>query len=1295
MTLPTFIENKLNKGVQNGSFLAYLVFVDIKGFTSLTERLMQHGKEGAEVLSFLLNDIFSPLVQLVYEMDGFIPHFAGDAFTGIFAHANEQGVVDTALMIREIFERHPIRKTKFGDFEVNVRLGLTYGSVEWGVVGGNKKEIYYKGVGVEQAAESERHAGAQEIVFDSYFKSIAQTGDLILEELDGQYFLLKGRGMKDEGRRTKDETANDEAMKDEGQGIIVEGIVTKIVEELSINESSEDLLKGANAIEVLSNRKPDSRLGEFRNVVTVFIAFEHVDTFEDLGEFLGIVLEQFDLFSGYFKEFDFGDKGSLAVGFFGAPVAFENNITRALEFVLSLKEQIGLLQAKKPFQFKIGMTSGVAYTGIVGGIERSQYAVVGNLVNLAARLTLHAHWDEVLTDGGIADNRLFSFQSKGLVRYKGISKAVQTFLFSGRKIEEKAFFTGLMIGRRLELEQLISASLGIFAGDEPCKVVYIFGEPGVGKSRLVYEFRLHSLGRYSIDWATCQSDQILSKPFNPFVYFLRNYFKQSPERSPVANIHTFETIFEQLVRALPESGHLEGSELIRTQSVLASLVGIQSVDSLWEQLDAKGRYENTLSALVNLFAALALVRPLVIELEDAHWLDESSNAFLRTFIPKVAKLPILIVATSRYSDEGDKQWIPDPIVLQRSAVPSMELDLNIFTTDTLKEFAETRLRSPIDEVLAELLWRTTNGNPFYAEQILAYFMENNLLEKVDDRFSVKDTTIKISTSISAVLTARIDRLSNLVKETVKAAAVIGREFDLTVLSEVMMKHEAFIGRKGNSKVLLKEQIQTAERVQIWRAMNELRYIFRHTLLREAVYDMQMHVRLRELHSLIAQAIEKIYFQNIEDSYIDLAFHYEQAADLDKTNFYLKKAADHARSNYQNRQALEFYDRLYKNIKDTGQVEEIIKLLFRRGELLQILGKWHDSEICFHEALFKSISLSDVELNGRAHNSLGALLMLKGSYTEAQGYLEKAAALFEQVSHALGISRSYGNLGNLYFRQGQYEEAKDYFTRSLHIARENGIVSNPQIVSNLGLTYMNQGNYTEGILCQMEELEACERRNDQPGMAILYINLGIVYFERGNEDEALRCYDSGLALSRELGNRQLTSIVIGCIGNVWRLKGNFEKAAAYLEEDMQICREIGDRQGIAIVSELMGKLYADIGMLELAQQYYQESLIGCRELHYQKGVAKALHGLGEVYTKQNEFALAVPPFNEAIEISRNAGNLLILGQCLVDKGNALIQLGDNMNAAKLRLEAVTVAKTLGNEKLMSQVNVFVDKFDFSG
>ena len=1236
--IPKYILRQFTDEKPYGAFLATTMFVDISGFTSLTESLMRHGTEGAEILSEILDAIFAPMVAEVYAKGGEIPHFAGDAFTAIFIGNQTEKVAAIAHAIRDSFNNNTIYATKFGNFKMNIRIGLSFGEVTWGIIGEQRKTFYFRGEAIDKAAAAQQKAAPQEVVLDAYFTKMLHSTGFINDDL----------------------THFDNS---------------------EIGFTNTDLHHFLPQSVIDFNGK-----GEFRDVVSVFISFDNVHSRTDLEAYTNIVLEQFDSFGGYFKELDFGDKGGLMVGFWGAPTAFENNLNRALECVLAIKDELSHLQVRRNFKFRAGVTAGVAYAGIVGGIERCQYAVVGSRVNLAARLALQANWNETLVDKHVLHAKAFEFQEKGNLRYKGFADKVPTFKLLKKKTEERPIFAGDMIGRDAELHQLIEMA-SVTLTNKSAGIAYIWGEPGIGKSRLTYELR-HQLEKFlKVNWVVCQSDQILRKSFNPFIYFLKNYFKQSVEQSLASNRAAFELVYENLVRSLPESAYTEGTELIRTRSVLAALVGLNEPDSLWEQLDARGRYDNTIAAIENILLSLAQVRPLVIELEDAHWLDDDSHTFLQRFVRRMNQLPILMLNTMRYDDEGTKKGLFSQDILRGVKIKKLDIDLNLLSPEGLMQLATAKLQGTIHPDFAEMLWRTTNGNPFYIEQILAYFSENNLLQKSDNQWTIKDTNIRISTSISAVLTARIDRLSTILKETVKAAAVIGREFELPVLSEVILQHDEYVRRNGNGQLVLREQVQSAEKGQIWRAMNELRYIFRHSLLREAVYDMQLKTRLRELHFMIARAIEKVYSDNIEQRYVDLAFHYEQAEVKSKTLEYLRKAADFARRNYQNQQALDFYDRLLKNIENET---ELVKTLIKKGEVLQLVGRWYDSEIAFHEALFKAAATGDISLKGRANSVLGTLLKLKGNYEEARPYLEKSAAYFEQIVDYNGIARAYGSLGNFYFRQGEYDLAKDYLSKSIHISREHGLRSPAQIVSNLGLTYMNQGDYTEGIKAQREELEIAEKNNDLAGAATLWVNLGIVYFEKGDETAALHCFEKGLELCQLLGNKQFTSIALGCIGNVWRVKGNFEKAAEYLTEDLKMCTELGDKQGIAIAHELIGKLNSTKGEFNEAIHHFEESLKLCRQLNYQKGIAKALHGLGEVHSFFNDFLKSIKCCDEAVAVARKINNKLILGQCLVEKALVLIKAGDLLGAKALQQETVEVAESLGNEKLFQQVQAFLKK-----
>ena len=191
----------------------------------------------------------------------------------------------------------------------------------------------------------------------------------------------------------------------------------------------------------------------------------------------------------------------------------------------------------------------------------------------------------------------------------------------------------------------------------------LFGEAGIGKSRLSYELRRRLRDTMAVSWFGCASDQILRKPFNPFIYFLKNYFDQSPENTPERNKELFEQNFLELQYELTESQHPEADavrrEIARTQSVLAAMVGINYPGTLWEQLDARGRYQNALAAMANLFVAESLLQPVVIELEDGHWYDDMSREFLAQFARRAQAYPLLFLVTSRYEDDGTLSYRND------------------------------------------------------------------------------------------------------------------------------------------------------------------------------------------------------------------------------------------------------------------------------------------------------------------------------------------------------------------------------------------------------------------------------------------------------------------------------------------------------------------------------------------------------------------------------------------------------------------------------------------------------------
>ena len=1262
--IPPFVQQALDHDRTQGSLNAFALMIDLSGFTPLTESLMQEGISGAERLSEILNDIFEPLVALVYARGGFIPYFAGDAFTAIFPvplnRRNALYLLHTAELARGLFGE---RGGRFGEgYTIGIKAGLAAGTVEYGIVGDELLAFYFRGEAVMRAADCQVLAEQQGIVIDNVINTLVEGRNILTEEAGRDVFRLVGE-VPDPGSNP------------------------------DITQRPLPAVRSETATRFLPREIVGyDQAGEFRPVVSVFLSFDQVRTHEELDRFATLILRQVRDFGGYFKEVDYGDKGALMVIFFGAPVSYENNAVRALEFALSAQSELEKL-AEDPdvsFHYRLGMTSGTAFTGIVGGRQRCQYACVGNRVNLAARIMAAADWREILVDNELAETGSFRFTLKDNILYKGIEPAVPTFTLRGRRQNlGKPNYGGLLIGRDREVAQLVDFA-GPVLGGQGAGVAYVYGEAGIGKSRLTHEVRRQLGDGGEVNWLLGAADQILRKPFNPYIYLLQRIFRQSLELGPEKNLRRFQFRLNQLrqrLRAADRPGTTTAlQELNRTESVLAALVGITQPRSLWTQLDAQGRYQNTIDAIVNLLTAECLLQPTVLELEDIHWIDDGSVSVTRELLRRTRDQPLLIIATARPDDNGEfRQLLPDT-ELRNSGVPVTRVEIGAFAETAVREMAETFLGQPIAEEFHRVLLRTTNSNPFYLEQVLEYFRENDLLTEADGQLTVQDESIKLSSSIQTILTARIDRLSEMVREIVKAAAVIGREFELPVLTEVL-RSDTTLSQNDNIVGILRQHVETAERGKIWSAMNELRYIFRHSLLREAVYGMQLTTRLQQLHQQIAAAIEKIYADNIEERYVDLAFHYEQAGVQDKTIEYLGKAANYARANYQNHQALDLYERLIQKMSQVDDQAVSVTTHLNRGKVLEVVGRWEEAEAAYERAHRTAKASRDILLIGRANNYLGQLLTLRGRYQDAMKALRVALSLFESVDDIFGLAKTYSYLGNLYFRTANYAEALTYYQKSLeHGLSEAGTTSSASTISHLGLTYMNLGRYPEAIELIGKQIPLHASNQDNMGLASLHTNLGIVYFESGNYDKALEHHRQGLDLATQLGNRRLQAIGLGSLGSIYERQGDYERALDHFQQDLVICHELGDRQGIAVTEGLLGDLNSVTGNFTVAIDHLDRSLSISQELGYRKGIAKAVNTLGDIYFLQRKYERSLAYYDQAIEIARETSNRLVLGSSLVEKGTVLLQDQQFEALRPVEQEALALAEELGNPDLLFEARL---------
>ncbi|HEY88366.1 MAG TPA: AAA family ATPase [Thermoflexia bacterium] len=781
--IPEFIYQQYEQQREAGQLEAATLFVDISGFTMLTESLKQYGTDGAELLTEILNTTFAPLVSAVYARGGFIASFAGDAFTAIFPRSAGETTsvvarqaLQVAMIIQQFFAQHGRRQTRYGNYELSVKVGVSWGAVHWGILrGGRGNTYFFRGAALDGAVRAEKHAVGGAIVCDEALRQCV-TDVFSAGQLATGYY------------RVAPEPPADSAPP----------ISLPVFSRAALTPFVWDPVLDLVASWVVA---------EFRPLINVFISFTSFQDDDRWQEFVVTVLDTALEYEGYFNKVNFGDKGPIILVLFGAPLAHENDAVRASDFLLALREKV----PSESFPWRAGVTADTVYAGIVGGQERCEYTAIGNEVNFAARLMARAAWSETLISAALAQGGTVSSEYLGEFSYLGFAVPRATYRLLGPSRTTGVFFNQELIGRETELQQLLEAAQPFLQGKSAGAAI-IYGPAGIGKSHLMYELRESLRREHAITCLVGQTDQILHRAFSPFSYLLKDYFQQETESTPAENKSRFTARFERLLAALeqadpaqPQNPRYLLDELRRTRSILGALVGLHWPDSLYASLNGKLRYQNTLFAIRALLLAESALRPVLLAIEDLQWLDESSREALTVLSRNSAEAPLYIVLTARYADDGSRPALNLP-----AETPLTTVALEPLAPQHLRRQAESILDGAISAELFTLLAERTQANPFFVQQFLYYFQENGLLEQVlagepatSAGWTVcTATSAQVPTTINAVLMARIDRLSQNVKEVVKVAAVLGREFDDRILGHILQTD-------------VSAEVEHAESKQIW------------------------------------------------------------------------------------------------------------------------------------------------------------------------------------------------------------------------------------------------------------------------------------------------------------------------------------------------------------------------------------------------------------------------------------------------------------------------------------------------
>jgi len=1212
--VPALILENFQKKELHGTLSAVTMFIDISGFTAMTQSLMKNGKEGAEILTDIINRIFTPSIDKIYQNNGFVSTFAGDAFTSIFPIESNSpdNAVSSAIEIQNIFKKIGKQNTKFGTFNLEVKIGLSIGKVEWRIITSNKKNSYYfRGKVIDSAAHCEGRCKAGEIVIDELLRKVISSSTS--EKENGYYLIgsIKVENLKPLKRKT--------IRKYDLHPFIPESILT------------------------LSSR------GEFRSVISCFISFEEKEEFH---KGLAKIISLTEDYSGYFNKIDFSDKGGVVLVLFGAPITKEKMEIRACSFTLSVMEIDN-------FNCRIGLSYGVAFAGFVGSEKREEYTSLGMSVNLASRFMMKTKWTEIFIDRFIFDkvSEDFDVSFKNNFKLKGFTDKIPAYkLLKKIELAKSVSFEGNLYGREIEMEKILKHISKIkkskFGG-----VIYNEGTAGIGKSRLIHEIK-QSFPSTEYHWIYMPCDAILRKSFNPLKSFLSNFFIQSEQNTPETNRLNFEEKIRML-SILTQNDEIK-KELRRTKFFLGTLINLHWKNSLYSQLDPKSRYLNTLYALTNLVKLLSLEKPVIIEFEDTNWIDNDTLNFLEVLTRNIENFPIIIIASCRFKDD-ESSFSFNLKDVKESRITLRPLDKNpakLLIEERLNK--NTSIFQEIPDITFNMVWEKSQGNPFFIEQIILYLKEKKILA---EDLSITEKDFEIPANINSIIVARIDKLNPELKDFTKTASVLGNNFTKKILSSMLKNVE------------IDKYIKDGEKENIWFSENKFNHVFKNVFIRESIYELILKKDLRHFHKLAAKSIENIYKSGIENYYADLAYNYDKAEIFKNAIYYFEKAGDHEKNLYHNLVAIEYYEKLISIINSQKDKNNKLKfkIILNKIEMLLLIGDTEPAKVELEK--LNPESIKEIEQRDR-YFYLSArrfvvmenfielrkyiqqiIKKLKTNYykyfveiylLEALRYLNEAEEFENRAYKLLDIlksknelffeSRLSNTMGIFYLNKAQYSKAMKYFRRNHEIVKkENNKTLIQAALHNIGIVHSRLGDRKKAMEFYQKALKIAEKIGSKYSASKLLSDIAIVHASEGNVEKAIEHYEKGLDLARTIGNKTQEGLILYNLGDAYYRLEKFTQALDYLHRSKNMCEKIQDLVGITFANDIIGDILYRMNKLKKAKVIYINNLKLQKKLNDPEGIAHTYGNLGNCAKVAREFEEAEKYYSEQQKILVKVGD----------------------------------------------------------
>jgi class 3 adenylate cyclase/tetratricopeptide (TPR) repeat protein len=963
--------------------------------------------------------------------------------------------------------------------------------------------------------------------------------------------------------------------------------------------------------------------------------------------------------------------GDGIMALFGAPVAHEDHAVRACYAALRMQELVKGY-AEQAFRthgitvrIRVGLNSGEVVVRSIRSDLRMDYTALGQTTHLAARMEQLAPPGDIwMTASTLRLAETFvQVQPLGAVPVRGLDAPVEVYevVAAGRvrtRFQASAL-RGLsrFVGRDAELEQLRTALDATRRGRG--EVVAVVGEPGMGKSRLFHELT------HSPRVAGCRILQasavsyVRAASYVPVVDLLKAYFRID-ERDDVRSIRAKAT------------GHvltLDTGLKDVLPPILWLLDALPEDDGL-QDVEPPQRRRLTLEAVKRLLLCESQVQPLILVLEDLHWIDAETQAFLDSLIESVPAAAVLLLVN--YRPEYRHDWTGKTYYRQLRIDPLPPASAETLLQALVGDDAELN-------PLKRLLIAQTEGNPFFLEESVRTLLETGALtgERGAYRLIKDPRTIQIPATVQALLAGRIDRLPPEEKRLLQAASVIGMDVPFTLLQAAVEDDEGL--ERGLAHLTAAEFLYEA------RLYPELEYTFKHALTHDVAYASLVQERRRALHLRILEAMERRQADQPTEEVEHLARHAFGAEAWDKAARYLREAGRRSigRSAYADaaellRDALRVLERLPETLENLAQAIDT-RLELRIA--LVPLGRYHDALAVMREAEVLGARLGDRSRLGRVLADICARLRnVTGEHLRAIEVGQRALAIAaENSDRALELEALY-RTGQAYFAIGEYRRALDLLSPCAEGAVEGRRQLSPLFASWsrtwLALTLSNLGRFIEARSRAQEALRIAEGADHPFTLAEALTGVASVSLAQGGVGEAVAVLERARALVRTWDHQP--SAVLARLGHAFALSGRPCEARELLEEVARSATTMSS-MGVGRAMQLawLGEAHLREGRLDEARQRAQEA-VSLAQQHQERGhEAWAVHLLGAILARHPaaDLGTAESHYRAALALADELGMRPLVAHCHLDLGKLFRNAGRPERAREHLVIAVTLYREM--------------------